>query len=217
MGPDWYWVDFLHDRRTGEFCPTMWQLAQGNADLERYCLGYASHIGTDVVGHPAVNAIVGGPYRTHWHRHKLVENWIDAYARRLYGDPASVKSCLSLGSDDDYRADAVGGSYYARLCEFPGQTLPKPLAKLIEKAMQAVYGGIPHPTWLSAADLDSTYRLWWKWFEKTTSASSAKKLTPVPSPGPGVVTLVSDHVSGSRWTRRGRRSSTSPVTARSGG
>ncbi len=193
---DWYWVDFLHYRKTGEFCSTMWNLAQGDPDLERYCLGYASHIGTDFVGHPAVNAIVGGPYRTHWHRHKLVENWIDAYARRFYGDPASVRSCLGLGGDDDYRADAIAGSYYARLCEFPGQKLPGPLAKLIVKAMRAVYGGIQHPAWLSAADLDSTYRLWWKWFEKTTSAGGAKKPTPVPPPGSGVITLVNDYVSG---------------------
>jgi hypothetical protein len=58
---DWYWFDFLHYRRTGEFCSTMWKLA-GDDDLRRYCLGYASHIAVDVVGHPFVNTIVGGPY-----------------------------------------------------------------------------------------------------------------------------------------------------------
>jgi hypothetical protein len=60
---DWYWFDFLHYRRTGRFCSAMWKLARasGDRDLMRYCLGYASHIGTDVVGHPFVNSIVGGP------------------------------------------------------------------------------------------------------------------------------------------------------------
>ena len=42
---EWYWFDFLHYRRTGRFCSTMWRLARdsGDEDLMRYCLGYASH------------------------------------------------------------------------------------------------------------------------------------------------------------------------------
>ena len=55
-------------------------LAQDDAEGPRaYALGYLTHLATDVTGHAVVNAISGGPFRTHWQRHHLVENHIDAY------------------------------------------------------------------------------------------------------------------------------------------
>lgn len=193
---EWYWFDFLHYRRTGRFCSTLWDLARSSGDenLMRYALGYASHIGTDVVGHPFVNAVVGGPFRTHWHRHKLVENWIDAYARRHYADTRQTQRCLNLTSDDSYRPAGIAGSYYSRLCEFPKKKLPTELSDLLLKAMQLTYDDIPHPTTFAATDLDTTYRLWLKWFERATSIGSAVKPTPVPPPGSAVAALVSDYV-----------------------
>ncbi|MCA0757312.1 hypothetical protein KP806_19835 [Paenibacillus sp. N4] len=193
---EWYWFDFLHYRRTGQFLSNMWALAEGDKDLMRYCLGYASHIGTDVVGHPFVNAITGGPFRTHWHRHKLVENWIDAYARRFYTDSSSLKKCLNLTADDKYVANAISGSYYYRLVEFPDGKLPDKLQDLLVKAMEKTYGDIKHPTWMNGADLDSTYRLWLKWFERSTTISDAQKPTPVPPPGSATINLVNDYTSG---------------------
>lgn len=192
----WYWCDYLHYRRTGTFCSNMWQLAQGDDDLMRYCLGYASHIGTDVAGHPFVNAVVGGPYRMHWHRHKLVENWIDAYARNYYPDSAKTVSCLNLGSHDKYIANAISGSYYYRLCEFPNGQLPQGLGDLVLKAMDITYNNVPHPVTFAYADLDTTYRLWLKWFEYATEIGKAVKPTPVPPPGTGVITLVTDYWNG---------------------
>ena len=41
--------------------------------------GYLTHYVTDVVGHPYVNQVVGAPWRLHWQRHHLVENFMDAY------------------------------------------------------------------------------------------------------------------------------------------
>ena len=200
-GPEneWYWFDFLHDRRTGRFCSQMWKLAQGDDDLMRYCVGYASHIAVDVVGHPFVNAVVGGPYRMHWHRHKLVENWIDAYARNRYEDTSQTKRCLRLGEDDIYVPNAISGSYYSRLCEFPGKKLPQKLEQLLLKSMDLTYFDIPpipHPPTLNTGDLDSTYRLWLKWFERTTSIGNARRPTPVPPPGSATIALVNDFVSG---------------------
>lgn len=193
---DWYWIDFLHYRRTGRFASTMWHKAQGDDDLMRYVLGYANHIGTDVVGHAFVNAVTGGPYRTHWHRHKLVENWIDAYARNTYPDSQAVRSCLNLTTDDTYLADAIAGSYYHRLIEFPGGRLPDPLAKLIAESMRDTYSDIAHPVFLDPADLDATYRLFLMWFARATSIGDAQKPTPVPPPGAATATLVSDYASG---------------------
>jgi hypothetical protein len=189
----WYWCDYLHYRRTGKFCSNMWQLSQGDDDLLRYCLGYASHIGTDVAGHPFVNAIVGGPFRMHWHRHKLVENWIDAYARNYYPDSSQVISCLNLGSHDTYIANAISGSYYYRLCEFPDGKLPKKLGNLVLKAMHSTYQGVKHPVTFAHEDLDTAYRLWLKWFEWATTIGKAVKPTPVPPPGAATVSLIHDY------------------------
>jgi hypothetical protein len=193
---DWYWCDYLHERRTGQFCSNLWKLAQGDDDLMRYSVGFACHIGTDVVGHPYVNALVGGPYRMHWHRHKLVENWIDAYARNYYPDSSTTISCLNLGAEDKYLPNAIAGSYYSRLCEFPDGKLPKKLGELLIKAQDQTYTGVPHPVNFNYSDMDTTYRLWLKWFEISTTIGSAVKPTPVPPPGSGVVTLINDYVSG---------------------
>ena len=176
---EWFWFDFLHYRRTGDFAGRMWELSQGDSDLMRYCIGYASHVGTDVVGHPFVNTIVGGPYRMHWRRHKLVENWIDAYARRFYPDFAAIKKCLKLGADDAYRADAISSSYYYRLCEFDNGKLPAKLAEMISQAMQDVYDPIKHPAFLKPDSIDSIYRLWLNWFKIATSSHAGVPPKPV--------------------------------------
>ncbi|WP_456845378.1 zinc dependent phospholipase C family protein [Cellulomonas sp. P5_C6] len=195
----WYWFDTWHYRRTGTFASTMWKLAQGDDDLMRYAVGYGSHIGADVAGHPFVNSIVGGPYRSHWHRHHLVENWIDAYARKGYPDSRRTKRCLNLTSKDTYVADAISGSYYSRLCEFPGGMLPSKLADMLVKAVDLTYDaapGRPVPPKLTATDYDTTYRLWLMWFERATSIGNAKKPTPVPPPGSSTAALFTDYVSG---------------------
>lgn len=193
---DWYWFDFLHYRRTGAFASMMWDIAGSDTDLRRYVIGYTSHIGTDVVGHPFVNAIVGGPYRSHWHRHKLVENWIDAYARNWYTDLPSTKNCLNLQPGDTYIPNAISGSLYYRLTEFPGKRLPDKLKKMFTKAMQTVYGSIPHPPMLFEDDVDAAYRLWQAWFERSTTIGDAQPPTPIPPPGSGAASLVNDYVSG---------------------
>jgi hypothetical protein len=193
---DWYWLDFLHYRRTGNFASEMWRLARGDPDLERYVLGYASHIATDVVGHAFVNAVTGGPFRTHWHRHKLVENWIDAYARNHYPDTRRTLKCLQLEDDDHHVANAISGSYYYRLVEFPDGRLPDKLKQLFARALDNTYTGIPHPVMLGEPDLDSAYRLFLEWFERATTIGDARKPTPVPPPGAAVAALFSGYVSG---------------------
>jgi hypothetical protein len=193
---EWYYFDFLHYRRTGRFASTMWKLAGGDPDLQRYVLGYVSHIGTDVVGHPFVNAVTGGPYRTHWHRHKLVENWMDAWARRHYSDLAGVTGCLKLGSGDLYSPQAISGSYYYRLVEFEDGRLPQKLRDLFAKALQSTYGDMPHPEMLNGADVDAAYRLWLRWFRKCTSVGGAVKPVPVAPPGTAATALFNSYVGG---------------------
>jgi hypothetical protein len=183
----WYWFDFLHYRRTGRFASTLWRLA-GDDDLRRYAIGYAGHVGTDVVGHPFVNAVVGGPFRTHWHRHKLVENWIDAYARDHYRDPRWLDACLRLQPGDIRLQDSIAGSYYGRLVEFPRGRLPAKLSRLLVQAVQETYvadrnGGVGHPPVFTAADFDAAYRLWLKWFKRATEIGDGQPPPHMPFPG----------------------------------
>ena len=46
---DWWWMDLLHSKRTGEYCRNLWKLAKGNEKLEAYVLGYMTHVGGDVI------------------------------------------------------------------------------------------------------------------------------------------------------------------------
>ena len=76
----YFWSDMLHYRDTGQFARAIWKRADDSNDdqLRAYALGYHSHVATDVTGHAFVNAIAGGPFRTHWQRHHLVENHMDS-------------------------------------------------------------------------------------------------------------------------------------------
>jgi len=105
---DFVWSDMLHYRRTAQFALQLWANAlaeRASADAEvtkakaakdqaaldaanamlmtakrhqAYALGYATHIATDTAAHGFVNQKSGGPFRTHWQRHHLVENHMDA-------------------------------------------------------------------------------------------------------------------------------------------
>src|SRR2546430_63983 len=76
---DFFWSDMLHYRKTYEFAQRLWT----NADTpqkQAFALGWICHCATDVTGHSFVNSKCGGPYRTHWQRHHLIENHMDCSA-----------------------------------------------------------------------------------------------------------------------------------------
>jgi hypothetical protein len=77
---DFFWSDMLHYRKTSLFGRSLWTLAdKAQSDkLRAYALGYITHLATDITGHAFVNEKSGGPFRTHWQRHHLVENHMDA-------------------------------------------------------------------------------------------------------------------------------------------
>ena len=85
------WSDMTHYRRTS-IVPTrliaharlMLQSSdpltkEHGEQLMAFALGWVCHVGTDVIGHSFVNEQCGGPFRTHWQRHHLIENHIDAW------------------------------------------------------------------------------------------------------------------------------------------
>lgn len=75
---EWWWMDLLHYRRTGLFAERL--LANASTDAQRsYALGYLTHVGGDICGHPYINARVRGPYRNHAYRHIVLETLADTW------------------------------------------------------------------------------------------------------------------------------------------
>ncbi|MDA8399079.1 MAG: zinc dependent phospholipase C family protein, partial [Actinomycetota bacterium] len=105
------WSDMLHYRKTSQMPRNLLIEASRQFDLDHdrakfeqfqaFALGWISHVGTDVIGHSFVNEQAGGPFRTHWQRHHLVENHMDAWVYREAGEGGCLTSD-ALGANDIY-------------------------------------------------------------------------------------------------------------------
>ena len=69
----------MHYRKTGKLAKRLLDAAPPDSPLHLYAIGYLTHVAADTVGHPYVNAISGGPYRSHAQRHKASENYQDVF------------------------------------------------------------------------------------------------------------------------------------------
>jgi hypothetical protein len=100
---DWWWVDVLHYRRTGRFAAALKEIAGTDPFLNAYSEGYMTHIAADAVGHPYVNALVGGPYRNHVLRHMVLETIMDTWVwHHFKGDDitsARLDKTIDVGND----------------------------------------------------------------------------------------------------------------------
>lgn len=171
---NFFWSDMLHYRKTSVFANSLWAIAEARAQgsdddaqlwsdrLKAYALGYMTHLATDTAGHPFVNQKAGGPFRTHWQRHHLIENHIDA---KTYDD--------EFANDPDYRMytesalhyriafSEGGGSTRSRPTNLPGDgtlrgryrrrqylqlesEMPRELANLLFDAMDMAYDTSTH-------------------------------------------------------------------------
>ena len=100
-----FWSDMFHYRKTYQFARQLYANAL-KADVDKahggtsavakpavepsrvpkqqaFALGWMSHCATDVAAHPFTNAKCGGPYRTHWQRHHVIENHMDSFVYAL--------------------------------------------------------------------------------------------------------------------------------------
>jgi hypothetical protein len=94
------WSDMLHYRHTNEMARNLMVEAKAQFDddgdkdkfeqFQAFVLGWICHVGTDTIAHSFVNEQAGGPFRTHWQRHHLVENHIDAWNYRQAGAGGSL-------------------------------------------------------------------------------------------------------------------------------
>lgn len=105
------WSDMLHYRRTNQMARNLLAEAKSQFDadgdqdkyeqFQAFALGWICHLGTDTIAHSFVNEQAGGPFRTHWQRHHLVENHIDAWNYRQAG-PGGTLPPYELAANDVY-------------------------------------------------------------------------------------------------------------------
>ena len=161
---NWWWMDLLHYRKTGKFASRL--LVNAQTDVEKsYALGYMTHVGGDVCGHPFINALVGGPFRNHAYRHLVLETLADSWLWEQQG-----------------RGPVLGARFDQLIDLDPSQEAQ--VASLVVRTMKEVYHSpmIPrqlangYPTedeWLGA------YKLMQQYLRLSTSTSVER---PVPPP-----------------------------------
>lgn len=118
------WSDMTHYRRTSQVPRRLADHARALLDsddeterrhgeqLLAYALGWICHIGTDTIAHCFVNEQAGGPFRTHWQRHHLVENHIDTYNYERTGNGGLPPDDF-IGSIPGYEALNKSALYFA--------------------------------------------------------------------------------------------------------
>lgn len=191
---NWFWFDYLHNRRTGRFIREMWDSA--DTDRKRaYVLGYIAHYSGDFIGHEYVNTVVGGAPRAHLARHHFAENIIDVsfhdLLRNVEVTDARVHLQLPHGAD----VDSVGT--LRTILDNPNDVPDdmRPIFQMIHDAMRATYDDAPHPQrinteYLTVEDLNTAF-----WFMLAALKGMTSSYIPAPSfPGAEVLDAVNDAI-----------------------
>jgi len=118
------WSDQTHYRRTSvvparliAHARTMLQsddtlTREHGEQLLAFALGWVCHVGTDVIEHSFVNEQCGGSFRTHWQRHHLIENHIDAWNYQCTGN-GTLPADDFVGWQKSYPSVADSALYFA--------------------------------------------------------------------------------------------------------
>lgn len=170
----WWWFDAMHYRKTGRLAKELLDRTTPGSPLHLYAIGYLTHVSGDTVGHPYVNSISGGPYRSHAQRHKASENYQDVFnfldVRGVDWNRSAIHAF--------YNFNFKGTIDTANDEPDPFTHLPNALGALITDALNAIYdedGANPTPDYarrISASDLDDTYRLWYRWLKSATDTGT---------------------------------------------
>jgi hypothetical protein len=119
------WSDMMHYRRTSVVPACLIAKARDmmkkddkvakehGQQLLAFALGWVCHVGTDVIAHSFVNEQCGGPFRTHWQRHHLIENHIDAWNYECTKKGGKLKEDPFVGWQESYQSIAESALYFA--------------------------------------------------------------------------------------------------------
>ncbi len=182
----WWWFDALHYRKTGKFAKALLDLSERGTPEHLYALGYLTHVAADTVGHPYVNIIAGGPYRSHAQRHKTAENYQDVYNYLNTTKEDFNHSHLHALYNFNYTGviKPKEEASFSKEVPDPETNLPDKLAQLIIKAINQVYQEdadltkVEYGKPMTIEDLNNTYRLWYRWFKSATATGTLPP--PVP-------------------------------------
>jgi hypothetical protein len=161
---EWWWMDLLHYRKTGEFARQL--IRDAVTPVQRsYARGYMTHVAGDVTGHPFINALVGGPFRNHAYRHLVLETLADTWlwAQQGRGDilDAGLQRQIDLG---DAEARQIEDLVIASMRKVY-------VAPMVPKLLR---GGYPE-----AGEFLSAYRLL-KQYLRLSTGGSVHRPTPPP-------------------------------------
>lgn len=106
-----FWSDMFHYRKTYQFARRLYENALHADEMktdplepsrvpkqQAFALGWMSHCATDVSAHPFTNAKCGGPYRTHWQRHHVIENHMDGLVYGMKHPPGGNYDSLDTAA-----------------------------------------------------------------------------------------------------------------------
>ena len=177
---EWWWFVAMHYRKTGKLAQRLLESTDPDSPLHLYAIGYLTHVAADTVGHPYVNSISGGPYRSHAQRHKASENYQDVFNfLGVRGTDWNFSALHAL-----YNFNFNGTVDTENDVPDPFTNLPPDLAALIADSLNDIYdedGFPPAPEYakrITASDVNDTYRLWYRWFKSATDTGTLPP--PVP-------------------------------------
>jgi hypothetical protein len=148
------WADMTHYRRTSIVPARLLDYAreminspdslthEHGEQLLAFSLGWVSHVGTDTVEHSFVNEQCGGPFRTHWQRHHLIENHLDAWNYQCTGN-GKLPADDFVGFQASYPSLADSALYFA--VQIP-QDIDKPGANQQGALRKPLPDGTDKPT-----------------------------------------------------------------------
>lgn len=162
----WNWLDYTHHRHTGKFARRLIARAHASGDLSQqaYAYGWLSHVTADVVGHAYVNMVAGGPWRTHFQRHHLMENFMDVWSWGFYHTPGVVMpaSPPAAGLPFNYAGFTNLGTANLQDLIDLGDDLPDNLLNLLTASLNDIYLPAPHPTiipFLGRDEINRAYQM----------------------------------------------------------
>ena len=177
---EWWWFDAMHYRKTGKLARWLLDSTTPDSPLHLYAIGYLTHVAADTVGHPYVNCISGGPYRSFAQRHKASENYQDVFnLSAVRGVDWNFSKLHAL-----YNFNYSGSIDTDNDVPDPFTHLPGDLADLIARALNEIYdedGTSPTPDYakrVTGSDINKAYRLWYRWFKSATDTGTLP--APVP-------------------------------------